>query len=43
MFEVDITANLSDGIQVSELVETGIMFEFNGREVGTGQYHPAQE
>ena len=40
-FEVDITADLSDGIQVSELVGTGIVFEFNGREVDTGRYHPA--
>ena len=31
----------SDGLQVSELVGTGIVFEFNGREVGTGRYHPA--
>lgn len=41
-FEVDITADLSDGIQVSELVGTGIVFEFNGREVDTGRYHPAR-
>jgi len=41
MFEVDITADLSDGLQVSELVGTGIVFKFNGREVGTGRYHPA--
>ena len=40
-FEVDITADLSDGIQVSELVGTDIVFEFNGREVDTGRYHPA--
>ena len=40
-FEVGIAADLSDGIQVSELVGTGIVFEFNGREVGTGRYHPA--
>ena len=40
-FEIDITADLSDGLQVSELVGTGIVFEFNGREVGTGRYHPA--
>ena len=31
MFEVDITADLSDGLQVSELVGTGIVFKFNGR------------
>ena len=40
-FEVDITADLSDGIQVSELVGTDMVFEFNGREVDTGRYHPA--
>ena len=41
MFEVDITADLSDGLQVSELVGTDIVFQFNGREVDTGRYHPA--
>lgn len=35
------TADLSDGLQVSELVGTDSVFEFNGREVGTGRYHPA--
>jgi hypothetical protein len=40
-FEIDITADLTDGLQVSELVGTGIVFEFNGREVDTGRYHPA--
>ena len=40
-FEVEATADLSDGVQVSELVGDGIVFEFNGREVGTGRYHPA--
>ena len=40
-FEVDITADLSDGLQVSELVGSGVVFEFNGREVDTGRYHPA--
>jgi hypothetical protein len=34
-------ADLSDGLQVSELVGTGPVFLFNGREVGTGRYHPA--
>ena len=41
VFEVDITADLSDGLQVSELVGTDIVFQFNGREVDTGRYHPA--
>ena len=40
-FEVDAGADLSDGLQVSELVGDEIVFEFNGREVGTGRYHPA--
>ena len=40
-FEVDASADLSDGLQVSELVGTGVVFEFNGREVDTGRYHPA--
>lgn len=40
-FEVDAAADLSDGIQVSELVGAGTVFEFNGREVDTGRYHPA--
>lgn len=40
-FEVDVNADLSDGIQVSELVGEDLVFEFNGREVDTGRYHPA--
>ena len=40
-FEISATANLSDGLQVSDLAGTGTVFEFNGREVGTGRYHPA--
>ncbi len=41
-FEIDPTADLSDGLQVSELVGSGAVFIFNGREVGNGRYHPAQ-
>lgn len=41
-FEVGSGADLSDGLQVSELVGSGsdVVFRFNGREVGTGRYHP---
>lgn len=39
-FEIASTANLMDGLQVSELVGTGLVFEFDGRELGTGRYHP---
>ena len=34
-------ADLSDGLQASELVGSDPVFLFNGREVGTGRYHPA--
>jgi hypothetical protein len=37
-FEIAAGANLADGLQVSDLVGD---FVFNGREVGTGRYHPA--
>ena len=42
-FEISSAADLSDGLQASELVADGIgrIFEFTGREVGTGRYHPA--
>ena len=40
-FEVSATADLSDGVQVSELVGTDDVFVFNGREVGNGRFHPA--
>ena len=36
--EVAVGANLTDGLQVSDLVGD---FIFDGREVGTGRYHPA--
>jgi hypothetical protein len=39
-FEISATADLSDGLQLSELVGTGLVFEFDGRELGTGRYHP---
>ena len=40
-FEIAATADLSDGLQVSELVGTDMVFVFNGRENGTGRFHPA--
>jgi len=40
-FEISASANLSDGLQVAELVGGAGVFVFNGREVGTGRYHPA--
>ncbi|MBK19317.1 MAG: hypothetical protein CMM52_10840 [Rhodospirillaceae bacterium] len=39
-FEISAFADLTDGLQVSELVGTGVVFEFNAREVGNGRYHP---
>ena len=39
-FEIASDANLNDGLQVSELVGSGLVFEFDGRELGTGRYHP---
>lgn len=40
-FEVSATADLTDGLQVSELVGVDPVFLFNGLELGTGRYHPA--
>lgn len=42
-FSIASAADLSDGLQASELEAdaNGKVFEFNGREVGTGRYHPA--
>jgi hypothetical protein len=39
-FEISSGADLTDGLQVSELVGAGLVFEFDGRELGTGRYHP---
>lgn len=41
-FSVAAGADFSDGLQVSELEGSGsdVVFRFNGREVGTGRYHP---
>jgi len=40
-FEIAAGADLSNGLQVSELVGSGPVFIFDGREVDTGRYHPA--
>ena len=40
-FEIAPNADLTDGLQVSELVGTDRVFVFNGRENDTGRYHPA--
>ena len=40
-FEISAAANLADGLQVSELVGDAGVFVFDGRELGTGRYHPA--
>lgn len=40
-FEVSAAADLTDGLQVSELVGVDPVFLFNGLELGTGRYHPA--
>lgn len=40
-FAIGASADLSDGLQVSELVGSDPVFVFNGREVDTGRYHPA--
>ena len=40
-FEIAASADLSNGLQVSELVGSDPVFFFDGREVGTGRYHPA--
>jgi hypothetical protein len=40
-FEIAASADLTDGLQISELVGDEPVFVFNGREVDTGRYHPA--
>lgn len=41
-FTIDSAADLSDGLQISELVAdaNGLLFQFDGREVNTGRFHP---
>jgi hypothetical protein len=40
-FEVASNAVLTDGVQVAELVGNGLVFTFNGKEIGNGRFHPA--
>lgn len=40
-FAIAAGADLSDGLQVSELTGTMGVFVFNGRENNTGRFHPA--
>ena len=40
-FEISAGADLTDGLQVNELVGSDPVFVFNGREIDTGRYHPA--
>lgn len=40
-FEISAGAITSDGIQLAELVGTGIVFTFNGKEIDNGRFHPA--
>jgi len=41
-FEVAANADLTDGVQASELVDdgSGLIFEINARELNTGRFHP---
>jgi len=41
VFEVLAGAVLDDGVQLAELAGTGIVFTFNGKEIGNGRFHPA--
>lgn len=40
-FEIGPNAVLSDGVQAVELIGNGIVFAFDGREIGNGRFHPA--
>lgn len=40
-FEIAESAVLNDGVQVAELTGEGVVFEFNGREIDNGRFHPA--
>ena len=40
MFAIAPTADMSDGLQVNELMGPDPVFLLNAREVGTGRYHP---
>ncbi len=40
-FEIGAAAVLTDGVQAAELVGSGVVFTFNGRENDNGRFHPA--
>ena len=40
-FEISPTAVLQDGIQVDELAGSDLVFQFDGREIDNGRFHPA--
>ena len=40
-FSISPTANIADGLHLSDLSGADPVLVFNGREVGTGRYHPA--
>lgn len=39
-FQIASNAVLSDGVQAAELVGNGLVFTFNGKEIGNGRFHP---
>ncbi|MDX2411319.1 MAG: hypothetical protein QNK34_05115 [Woeseiaceae bacterium] len=41
VFVVLAGAVLDDGVQIAELAGSGVVFTFNGKEVGNGRFHPA--
>lgn len=40
-FQISPAAVLSDGVQVAELVGSGVVLTYNAREVDNGRFHPA--
>lgn len=40
-FEISPSADLSDGVQASELIDNGFILTLNAREVDNGRFHPA--
>ena len=40
-FEIADTAVLEDGVQIAELAGGDMAFQFNGREIDNGRFHPA--
>lgn len=41
-FEIADSAVLDDGVQIIELAGEAVVFLFDGREIGTGRFHPAR-